>query len=250
MLHKASELRDYTLRSNDGDVGNVSDFYFDDNFWTVRYMVVDTRGWLDQRQVLISPYAIAGIEDAKKVIRVNLTKKQIKESPTPDTDPPVSRQFEIDYHDYYGWPYYWYGLYSWGTLTQPLAIPRGVSDKERESWDPYSRSTREVHGYKVAATDGHIGHVADFIVDDETWTIRYLVIDPRTWWPGKHVLMAPDWVEKVDWATRSMSVKLSRELIRGAPEYDHDTRITREYEERLHRHYESEGYWISEDRLA
>lgn len=250
MLHTAENLRDYELRSSEGEVGKVVDYYFDDHFWTVRYLVVETGGWLEQKRVLISPYAVAAVDEEKRAIRLNLTKEQIENSPTPETDPPVSRQFEMEYHDYYGWPYYWYGTFPWGEHPQPLVRPGEVSAEEKHSWDPHLRSAREVDGYRVAATDGDIGHVADFVIDDETWSIRYLVVDPRSWWPGRHMLMAPDWVERVDWTTRSIAVRLSRDIIAGAPEYDSEKPITREYEERLYRHYNAEGYWTGDRRLA
>jgi uncharacterized protein YrrD len=250
MLHRAEDLQTYDVQSGDDEVGKVVDFYFDDRFWTVRYLVVETGGWFNREQVLVSPYAVAGVNEEDRTIRVNLSEDQIEHSPAPDTDPPVARQFEIEYHDYHGLPYYWYGTYAWGEYPQPLVLPPEVTEKDKESWDPYLRSAREVHGYRVQGQDGDIGHVSDFIIDGETWTIRYLAVDPRIWWPGKHVLMAPDWVKSVDWSTRSMSVEILRDVVRGAPEYDSSTRITREYETLLHRHYNSEGYWLKDSPMA
>ncbi len=243
MLHRAEVIRNYTLMSQDEGIGKVKDVYFDDRFWTVRYLMADTGGWLRGRQVLISPYAVVTVDEATETIATRLTTEQIENSPTPEADMPVSRQFEMAYHDYYGWPYYWYGPFAWAAFPQPMSIPEKVAQEQKDAWDGHMRSAQEVRGYGVSATDEDIGHVSDFIVDDTDWTIRYLVIDTRNWWPGKHVLLSPAWVETVDWPSRSVAVAHTREVIQQAPEYDEDTPLTREYEADLHRYYDRETYW-------
>ncbi len=250
MLYNADHLRQYDLLTKDDQSVGVADFYFDDRFWTVRYLVLKTGGWLVPSQVLVSPYAVAGVSDEARTIRVNLTKEQIENSPTPDTDPPVSRQFETSLGDYYGWPYYWYGSYIWGAAPQPVWIPPQTNDEAKESWDHTLRSSQEVRGYSIAASDGPIGHVAGFIIDGDTWTIRYLVVDPRSLWPGPHTLVSSTWVEKIEWEARTLSLSLDRETIKQAPEYDSDRPITREYETQLHLHYSRQGYWTQDEPLA
>ena len=106
MLNKAKTLNGYKLDSLDGEIGKVNEFYFDDRHWTIRYLVADTGNWLTGRQVLISPYALNSVIKSEKHLSVDLTKKQIEDSPSLNTDKPVSRQFEEDYHGYYGWPTY------------------------------------------------------------------------------------------------------------------------------------------------
>jgi hypothetical protein len=103
-----------------------------------------------------------------------------------------------------------------------------------------------VSGHHIEAVDGGIGHVEDFIIDDETWAIRYLVIDTRNWWPGKEVLVAPQWVERVSWSESKVFVNLSRETIKQSPEYTDESLLTRDYETELHRHYDRQGYWVAE----
>jgi uncharacterized protein YrrD len=188
MLNKAKTLKGYTLDSRDGEIGKVKEFYFDDRHWTIRYLVADTGNWLLGRQVLISPYALVAVSREEQHITVDLTKKQIEDSPSLNSDKPVSRQFEEDYYMYYGWPLYWGGTYNWGPY------PYIVRDREKwkgyvqrgKPWDPHLRSTHDVTGHYIQATDGQIGHVDDFIIDDDrTWAIRYLIIDTRNWWPGK-----------------------------------------------------------------
>jgi hypothetical protein len=245
MLHKVSTLNGYALHSRDGEMGHAREFYFDDRHWTVRYLVADTGTWLTGRQVLISPYALGSAIEKDKNIAIALTKKQIEESPSLDTDKPVSRQFEESYYGYYGWPPYWSGDASWGAYPYPMRdTGQWVNAPQGEkAWDAHLRSTGAVSGYHVQATDGEIGHVVDFVVDDETWAIRYLVIDTRNWWPGKKVLLSPQWIERVSWPESKVFVNLPREAIKKSPEYTDESLVTRDYESGLHRHYGRPEYW-------
>ncbi len=258
MLREAKAFQGFQLRAQDGDIGKAREFYFDDQFWTVRYLVADTGGWLSGRRVLISPYTLYRANEAEKVIPVNLTKKQIEESPSLDSDQPVSRQYETQYYGYYGWPLYWGGGSAWGATSYPYAMagsPFLMRDREaskettrREAaWDPNLRSTGDVNGHHIQALDGEIGHVEDFIIDDETWAIRYLVVDTRNWWVGKHVLVSPKWIERVSWDESKVFVNLSRDIIKSSPEYTSES-LSREYEAALHRHYKRPGYW-DDDRV-
>jgi hypothetical protein len=245
MLDKVKTLRGYKLDSLDGDIGSVKEFYFDDRHWAIRYLVADAGNWLTGRQVLISPYALGAVNREKRSISINLTKKQIDESPSLATDQPVSRQFESSYYGYYGWPQYWDGPYMWGSypgLVRDREQWRGHTRGEK-AWDPHLRSTNAVSGYRIHAADGEIGHVEDFIVDDDTWAIRYLEVDTQNWWGGKKVLVAPQWIERVSWRESKVFVDLYREAIKQSPEYTEESLPTRDYEDRLHRHYSRQGYW-------
>jgi len=246
MLYKAKTVKGYTLDSYDGEIGKVIEFYFDDRHWAIRYLVADTGDWLIDRQVLISPYALVNVNKEERHITVNLSKKQIEESPSLNSDKPVSRQFEEEYHGYYEWPTYWAGPFMWGSYP---GIKHG-GDELREAapdeneYDPHLLSSQEVTGYKIQAADGDIGHVEDFIIDDETWAIRYLIINTQNWWPGKKVLVAPQWIKHVSWSEAKVFVNLPRETIKLSPEYTDDSLLSREYEDALHKHYNRQGYWV------
>ncbi len=248
MLVKASTLKGYTLDSRDGDIGKVEEFFFDDRHWTIRYLVADTKQWLTGRQVLISPYALVAVNQEKRQIIIDLTKKQIEDSPSLNLDQPVSRQFEEFYYKYYGWPAYWDGPDKWGPYFYPMRDPGSWQEVAHgaKAWDPHLRSTHDVSGHHIQAADGEIGHVEDFLVDDETWAIRYLSVDTRNWWPGKKVLVSPQWIERVSWGESKVFVNLSRETIKQSPEYTGKALLTREYETGLHRHYDRKGYWVDE----
>jgi len=245
MLCKANELKGYALDSLNGKIGEVKEFYFDDRHWTIRYLVADTGDWLTDRQVLISPHALVDVNMKEHLIAVNLSKKQIEESPPLDSDRPVSQQFEEEYHGYYGWPMYLNGPDIWGFSPYIIRDPenRRESIPGEKDRDSHLRSTHEVSGYHIQALDGEIGHVEDFIIDDETWTIRYLIVDTRNWWPGKKVLVSPLWIERVSWSESKIYVDLPLEAIKQAPEYTKEFLLTRDYETILHIHYSRKVYW-------
>jgi hypothetical protein len=264
-LHRLGDLVGYGIAARDGEIGSVDTFYFDDQDWTVRYVVVATGGWLSRQRVLLSPRAVERIDVGGRRLVTDLTREKVGNAPDILTDRPVSQQHEADYYSYYGYPGYWTGPYRWGpwpyahAAPYPAAtpIPRAgapagavaeeVAARERESRDPHLRSAAVVQGYAIEATDGALGHVVDFLADDRAWAIRYLIVDPRSWWPGPHVLVSPEWVTAVNWNDSTVAVDLTRGAVRDAPEYDPGRPLGREEERRLHRHHGRAAYWERPD---
>jgi hypothetical protein len=256
MLRSTNELNGYTIHATDGDIGEVVQFYFDDERWTIRYLVAHTGGWLMGRRVLISPAALGRVDWDSHRVHVNMTKERVENSPSIDTDRPVSRQHETDYYNYYGYPYYWSGPYVWGPVPYPAyppvppegaagSVERDVAQAPRQDDDVHLRSTQEVTNYYIEASDGDIGHVEDFLIDDESWTIRYVAVDTRNWWPGKKVLVSPEWIRSVSWSDSRVYVELTRDKIKNAPEYNPSLPLSRDYETRLYKHYGRSEYWNS-----
>ena len=248
MLRSIKEITGYVLQAEDGEIGRCKDFLFDDEFWTIRYMVADTGKWLPSKKVLISPVSLGEPDWVSNRFPVRLTKKQIEEAPSIDEYAPVSRQYEIKYHAYYGWHSYWDGVEVGGIAAYPGPLyaekKKEVVEIKPESGDPHLRSASEVKGYHIKARDEEIGHVEDFIVDDQTWTIRYMIIDTSNWWPGsRKVLVPPTWIDSVDWAESKVRVNLTVEQIRLGPEYDPSAPVNREYEIQLYDFYGRPKYW-------
>ncbi len=248
MLKVANEIKGYDIVAMDGEIGSVKDIYFDDERWTVRYLVADTGGWISGRKVLISPLAVVAVDWSEHKVAVNLTRDQVHNAPSILEDMPVSRQYERRYLGYYRWPAYWRGLNAWGawpTPVLPIDHPQadGPDSEEEEADDAHLRSVEEVTGYHIQATDDEIGHVEDFILDDESWEVRYLIVDTSNWWFGKKVLIAPSWVTTVEWPGQKIYVSLSRAQVKQTPEFDPSMPVTRAYEERLHNSYGRPGYW-------
>jgi hypothetical protein len=262
MLRSASELFGTKILATDGDIGTVHDFLFDDDSWTVRYMVADTGGWLSGRLVLISPEALGHPEWEARSFPVNLTRSQVEESPPIESDMPVTREREMALRSFFGWPAYWGGgIISAATLTgYPLiaSAPEGSrTEAEAERKDQQTsrmeqdepreeghlRSVREVSGYRIAASDGEIGHADDFLIDDADWCVRYMVVDTRNWLPGKDVVVSPGWIHEIDWRQGEVSVSLGKEQIETAPEYKRGMHVARAFEESVFRHYGRDPYW-------
>ena len=271
MLRSLSDLQGYAIHASDGVIGHVKDFFFDDEAWVVRYLVVEAGNWLSSRKVLISPVAVGQPNWADKIIPVSITREQVKNSPDIDTDKPVSRQHEMEYFGYYGYyPYYWGGAGLWGGGAYPGAMLTGggyagsgagyltaqaqqalvtrESDRH-ENGDPHLRSGKAVMKYHIEASDGGIGHVQGLLLDDDTWAIRYLIVDTSNWWLGQQVLIAPKWIQHVSWSEHMVSVNLSRQAIKEAPPYDAAATLDRNWEISLHNHYKRAGYWADEVRL-
>jgi stress response protein YsnF len=250
MLRSTKDLRGYAIRATDGDIGKVHEFLFDDLAWIVRYLVVDTGNWLPGRQVLLWPGILGQPDWGTQSLPVGLTKEQVEHSPHISSDEPVSRQMETDLHTYYGWTPYWRGglpVFGLGAAAAAEMIAHTAEEKDEEEEqesDPHLRSTREVIGYHIQARDGEIGHVEDFVIYDESWFIRYLVINTRNWLPGRKVLVAPAWAEQVNWVERKVYVDLGRETIKNSPEFDPSMPINREYEVRLYDYYGRPKYWV------
>ncbi len=233
MLRSLKEVLGYTIMATNDTLGSVSDFYFDDKLWTIRYLVIDTGTWLPGRQVLVSPHALSQPDWETRLFPVLLTREQIENSPSIEMDKPVSRQDEIALQEYYEWPTYW--------PTEEAPAAKAVTIQKEG--DPHLRSTAEVVGYNIQARDGEIGHLEDFIVEDDNWIVQYMVVDTRNWLPGKKVIVAPDWTTAIDAEGSNVYVDLTKETIENSPPYDPSVPVNREYEERLYDYYGRPRYW-------
>jgi hypothetical protein len=249
MLLSADNLADYKIEAIDGSIGKIECFLFDERNWAVRYVVVDVGTWLTGRKVLLVPSALDRPETLLRVFSVKLTQQQIKKSPDIDTDQSVSRYQEIELHKYYDWQTYW------EISSQPTLFPPGAfvpttgwqhaegKGKTKEEPQSYLRSTKEIAGYRIHASDGPIGHVEDFIIDTGKWLIQYLVADTRKWMADRKVIIPPDWITSISWEASEVVVDVTKEKIKNSPEFDPTTPVNREYEIRLYDYYGRPKYW-------
>jgi hypothetical protein len=254
MLQKASGINRYAIAATDGRLGTVSDFLFDDASWLVRWLVVDTGTWLSGRKVLLPPFVLGHPDPARQEFPVRLTMQQVRDSPAIETDRPVSRQIETNIYDYYGWSPYWgTGFYmgGYGYMGGAMAVSpylgsgyvdsrrreADIADARRDHDDPHLRSIDAVTGYHIHASDGKIGHVQDFLVEDGDWCIHYLVVDTKNWWPGKKVLISPRSIREIDWTDRLVNLDVDRQRVKESPTYDATTTVDRAFEKQFHTYY-------------
>ncbi|MGC2032599.1 MAG: hypothetical protein WA642_21455 [Steroidobacteraceae bacterium] len=224
-MRRMKDMEGYFISATDGIVGHVKDYYFDDEAWVIRYLVVQTGVWIWSRKVLISPMAINQPDWSKRIIPARITREQVRNSPDIDTDKPVSRQYEEKYLQYYRYPHYWNGIGVWGAGTYPDPMQLGLgsgwsAEQYREaqakrdqaetgrqpSEDPHLRSGNVVLRYGVHATDGDIGHVQGILIDEGSWSIHFLIVNTGSWWLGHEVIIAPESIENVSWADSKVFV--------------------------------------------
>jgi len=249
MKRSINSLICYSIGAADGEIGKVKEFYFDDKTWTIRYLIVETGSWLFGRKILLSPEALLTPSWGKLQFPVDLTMEQIKNGPDIDTDKPVSQQQEMDLSDYYQWSGYWAGgLWVGGMGTSGMMAPSMVPQEEATEnkknatgkeipEDPHLRSTDKVIGYHIQATDGRIGDVEDFIMDDKTWKIDFIEVDTGHWFPGKKVLISPKWIREINWKTSSVIVNTTEEQVKNSPEYVPSENLSDSYEANLRNYY-------------
>jgi hypothetical protein len=261
MIRYTNTLKGFAIQTTNGELGHVDDFFFDDERWTVRYLVISTGPLFLGRRLLISPAAVAQVRRDDREVRLNLSSEQVRGSPDVDTHRPVSRQREVEMNAYYGWPDYWLGSGLWYNGMTPAAmLPVGRTRAQsaaararrvgRSAVDRHLRSVNEVRGYHIRAEDGDLGHVEDFGVQDETWALRYVIIDTRNWLPGKCVILSTAWVKRVDWGLRKLEIGLRMQQIRDAPEPPQGGAMDREFEIALHRHYQRQQYWLQSEKRS
>jgi len=249
MLWNASAINGYTITASDGQLGTVSDFLFDDASWLVRWLVVDTGNWLPGRKVLLPPSVLGHPDRKERAFSVRLTMQQVKDSPDIDSDRPVSRQMETFIYDYYGWSPYWdTGLYMGGyayigssavRASPSLGSRRREEDiaRNQNDGDPHLRSIEAVTGYHIHASDGEIGHVEDFLLEDADWSIHYLVVDTKNWWSGKKVLISPRSAREINWSDRLVNLDVDRQRVKDSLAYDASTTVDQVYEKNFHSYY-------------
>jgi hypothetical protein len=205
MLQSYKNLLDSTIQAEDGEIGHLDDFLFDDTNWLIHYLVVKTGGLLSRKRVLISPVRIAELNRQNHTLKLNLTSQQIDSSPDVDTDKPLFRQMEKKYFDFYSWPYYWDDMGDFGIENR-----NRLNAKNRTNNNSHLRSSKIVSSYTIEAENKHFGQVEDFLIDEHSWIIQNLVLDTKTWWPSPSVIISPQNIESVDWFSRCIKISMTK----------------------------------------
>lgn len=223
MIHNSKQLYGKKLGAKDGDIGHVKDLYFDDVHWTVRYVVADTGSWLSGRQVLLPPRAFGALEEDDDALAINLTRKQIEDSPSIETHRPVSRQYEAEYYHYYGWPVYWVGdgFGGMGGFTGTVAGPAPDANRHHghnQRDDVHLRSTRAVTGYHIQTTGGVVGRVQDFAIDGQTWSISEVIVETGRWFAGRQIVISPQSIRSISYEQSTVLLNLTKDDIQRTAE--------------------------------
>ena len=241
MLGSAAELRGYQLEAGEGPIGRVRDLFFDETSWEIKYLEVDTGGWLSGRRLLLSPACCGAPDRQRRSITTTLSRSRIESGQAPEVATLASEFRQMEFAAYCAWPDYWVPdpVYGAGGAYGAAVAPERALELE----EPHLRSAREAVGYRIQAADGEVGHLEDLLVEDAAWVVRYLVVDTRNWLPGRKVLLAPEWVRQLDWERMTVVTVMARDRIRQAPAYHPSEPVSRDYEARLYEHYGAAKYW-------
>jgi sporulation protein YlmC with PRC-barrel domain len=244
MVKRARELFGYTVRATDGNLGKLIDLYLDDEDWTIRYLAVETGPWLLGRRVLVRPTEAQEPLEEERVIPIMISRKEVERSPEIELAKTVPQEERAELDQYWGWPH----RLAESRIVQSLPVDEAHMAREQEATQTQRShshlwSAREIRGYRIRARDGEFGRVEDFYLTTDEWMIRYLMIDTQAWGEGRHVLIAPPWLEKFDWREEVLVVGLTQEEIESSPFFDPSEPITRAYELALYEHYSRNGYW-------
>lgn len=259
MLRNLKKIFGFTLFGEGQEYGTIKDFYFDEDKMKIRYGIVDTGTWLKNRKVLISPKEFMKPDFEHGVLPVELTKKEIEESPPISKEKPLSQIMEEKVTNYFEWPKYWIGTSTGEPVNANFLLGEKIKEmrqnktnkEQREKYivaregnkETNLRSSKEVIGYNIKAIDGEIGKLDGLIVEDNYWLIRYLIIDTGKWLPSRKVIFPPEWLEGISWNKEQIIFPFSKEEIRHAPDYDPDVPVSRVYEEKLYEYYQKQKYW-------
>lgn len=263
MLYRATALTKMGIKARDQGSGAITDLYFDDASWFIRYVVINAGSWLSRRQVLISPEALGGIDAEARVFQTTLTEQQIKDSPPSDSEKTVSRHQEQLLSEYYGWSPYWLtpltaypfsGTYTYppfpagDSRTRELltdSLPSGIGKETRDRVDAlrseeiHLRSFNEVKGYGIRARDGEIGEVDDLLIDSADWQVTHFIVDSRKWWPGGQVVIDKGMIENIVWSDRRIEVAMTLDQVRRAPAYNRETSLSETFQTEVSNYYKS-----------
>jgi hypothetical protein len=232
MLRSLRDIENYALRTQDGATAVIKDFIVDDFNWLVRYLVAE----VGDRLVALSTTVFADFDDDQQLVHTRLNEAAILDGPVIDLDRPLSRQDEEMLNQYYGWTPYWQSDDDVtsientlpGDLTEiPLADMQADIEHQRDRLVPVTsgegkeshlRSAKELIGYSIVARDEDAGKLSDILIQSSDWDLHYLVVDTGGLFPGKKVILSPQWVQMIDGSDQRIQVDLDKDVLHKSPE--------------------------------
>ncbi|MDG5786492.1 PRC-barrel domain-containing protein [Evansella sp. AB-P1] len=245
LFHLSNWLKSFSVVGNDGGFGTVDNVLFDEDKWTIRYLVVKAGLWFTNERLYISPASIEEIDIKSEMIRLNISRDQAAKAPIIG-DEPISRKQEREFSSYYQFSPYWLGGKVWGGVVLArdlLDFDQPVQEVEDNEDEPKIHVANDVIGYELAAQEDTFGKIEDLLFEEESYVIRYFVVDTKKILPGKKVLISTEWISHVDWVSGRVEVTITKEQVEKSPEYLPGQPLTREIEEALFEYYDKEKYW-------
>lgn len=237
MKRSLKTITDFKLHTKDNTSGKVKDLLFDEKLWIIRYIEADFGNLFTSKRVLI-PKAFWENPDWKnEEMTLPITDAEIDKCPDIEKHRPVSREYEAELHKYYRVNPYWptanLGLAGGFYPPRPIAIPNKVV--EEKDINTVLRSFDEIRGYELQALDGKIGHIDDLLVDVDDWQLIYVIVDTSNWHFWSKKVMVPVFsLHNINYVNREVTIDMSTETIKNAPDYNPSDPLTREQEEGIY----------------
>jgi hypothetical protein len=240
MLRNINDYMECTLEATDGLVGKVSDAYFDEEAWVVRYLAVDTAS-LPKKRCILMPAKVAGTPRwLEHVLPVSLSREQIASAP--EMHSPVSRQHAFDCLEYFAeLGFADSTLKHRRSRTLELANEGAGGSHFHDEEDPHLHSVHDLVSYHLCAIDGDIGQVSGLLIDPMSWAIRFMIVRTSHWWVGHDILISPEWIDEVLWGEASVVVALTRAAVRSSPPFDEAGKVYDLDGERSYEHHDLTG---------
>ena len=278
-LIDSQQFNHFKVLCSDGELGHIKDFYFDEDWFFLRYLIVDTSLFLMRHLVLVSPISFDYIDPDKEEIHLNLSKQELENSPPFGQQETVSMLYERAYHQHFAWPYYGkYHLSPWSIGPYGVPWPYYESGNNSEGSDIFKeseslkedakktrlRSARELRGYslystelsnssnmnsnsnKVSLSGKKFGHIQGFIIDTIKYSVEYFVVDTINYWPSKLVTLMPELIKDISWFKKEVSFRLPKDIIVNSPSY-HRNNISKQYFETVNKYFESNQFHLTKD---
>lgn len=219
MMLPFSKLKRFELNAFDGRIGQARDFYVTDKNWTVRYLIARFGSWLSEHRVLLPVYFVDRIQSPENAIAVALTKLQVRHAAPVESKRLVSKQHRLDVRLKFR---ELAGSVLRVALRQDAdsyaAFKNNPPARREDGEDCHLNSCEELTaGYTLSAVDGRVGSIADLIIDDHEWRVRYLVVETGVLFSRKLILVPARLVHTISFAKHEILFNAMRSSLKTVP---------------------------------
>jgi sporulation protein YlmC with PRC-barrel domain len=239
MLRSCKSLEGYSLNASDGEIGHLKTIHFNDEDWSVKYLVVDIGSFWNEKKVLVLPNASYQFSWIEQNISVKLTRNQIKEALPYSSDLPVSDQHELINKLNFKSLYL---IEPWSGSFLPLWFPdlkagQALQNIVQEIGDKDLRCAKTITGYQVVLKDKEFGKVEDFILDCNEWIIRDIVIDANHILHSNKKIIPVSKIKVFDTDNQKIELELSSHELLDYTDYNEHQAVNREYVIKFYDYY-------------
>jgi hypothetical protein len=207
MLWGASSIRGYAVVATDGTSGTVADFIFEDQGWTIKWLVVETGAWFSGRRLFVPVSAFEHPDPETREFSLSMTLAELADCPGRDlaelSDAETGAHFtEAD-----------------------------MAGNQTTDGGPHFRSLAVMHLASIEAADGEVGHAEDFLIDSADWQIKYLVVDTSDWWFGEKILISTRAITGIDTMHHVVTLDATRQFVKDGARFSPEQTVDGAFDE-------------------